>query len=167
MIWRALSVRQPWAWLIVNGFKDIENRTRPLSYRGPLLIHASQKMTEGDYDACMIFVGGISCLRLPPPGSLDRGGIVGSVTVMDCVTESSSKWFCGPHSLVLANAKPLPFFPCKGQLSLFSVDLPASPSCHPELGKGSPRGYRCAKCEGGAFELHAPRCPKRTEPVPS
>lgn len=24
----ALSVRQPWAWLIVNGLKDIENRPR-------------------------------------------------------------------------------------------------------------------------------------------
>jgi len=23
----ALSIRQPWAWLIVHGWKDIENRT--------------------------------------------------------------------------------------------------------------------------------------------
>jgi len=36
----ALSVRQPWAWLIVSGLKDIENRPRPTHYRGPLLIHA-------------------------------------------------------------------------------------------------------------------------------
>ena len=24
---KALSIRQPWAWLIVNGYKDVENRT--------------------------------------------------------------------------------------------------------------------------------------------
>jgi hypothetical protein len=24
---KVLVVRQPWAWLIVNGFKDIENRS--------------------------------------------------------------------------------------------------------------------------------------------
>jgi hypothetical protein len=36
----ALSVRQPWAWLIVNGLKDIENRPRRTLHRGPLLIHA-------------------------------------------------------------------------------------------------------------------------------
>lgn len=23
---KCLSIQQPWAWLIVNGFKDIENR---------------------------------------------------------------------------------------------------------------------------------------------
>lgn len=29
-----LSIRQPWAWLIVNGYKDIENRTWPTHFRG-------------------------------------------------------------------------------------------------------------------------------------
>ena len=24
---RVISIRQPWAWLIVNGYKDVENRT--------------------------------------------------------------------------------------------------------------------------------------------
>jgi len=36
----SLSIRQPWAWLIVQGHKPIENRTWPTTYRGPLLIHA-------------------------------------------------------------------------------------------------------------------------------
>ncbi len=36
----ALSVHQPWAWLIVAGFKHIENRSRRTHYRGPVLIHA-------------------------------------------------------------------------------------------------------------------------------
>jgi hypothetical protein len=39
---KILSVRQPWAALIVSGHKDIENRTWSTRYRGPVLIHASQ-----------------------------------------------------------------------------------------------------------------------------
>jgi ASCH domain len=43
----ALSVRQPWAWLIVNGVKDNENRSWRTDHRGPLLIHAS--LSAGGY----------------------------------------------------------------------------------------------------------------------
>ena len=42
---KALSIRQPWAWLIVNGFKDVENRNWRTHWRGRLLIHASKGMT--------------------------------------------------------------------------------------------------------------------------
>ncbi|MEI3544750.1 MAG: ASCH domain-containing protein [Alphaproteobacteria bacterium] len=42
-----LSIRQPWAWLIVNGYKDIENRTWPTHFRGKVLIHAGKKWDEG------------------------------------------------------------------------------------------------------------------------
>lgn len=38
---KALTVRQPWAWAIIHGGKDIENRTTPWKYRGPLAIHAA------------------------------------------------------------------------------------------------------------------------------
>ena len=38
----ALSVRQPLAWLIASGFKDVENRGKRTHYRGPVLIHAGQ-----------------------------------------------------------------------------------------------------------------------------
>jgi len=37
---KALTVRQPWAWAIIHGGKDVENRTQAWSYRGPLAIHA-------------------------------------------------------------------------------------------------------------------------------
>jgi ASCH domain len=33
----ALSVRQPWAWAIVSGYKDVENRSWPTNYRGTYL----------------------------------------------------------------------------------------------------------------------------------
>lgn len=39
---RVLTVRQPWAWAIIHGGKDVENRSRNLAgdYRGPVAIHA-------------------------------------------------------------------------------------------------------------------------------
>ena len=40
----ALSIRQPWAWLIVNGYKDIENRDWPTKFRGRMLVHAPRRV---------------------------------------------------------------------------------------------------------------------------
>ncbi len=47
----ALSISQPWAWLIVNtntypGGKDIENRGWMTHYRGPIAIHVPLKVDE-------------------------------------------------------------------------------------------------------------------------
>ena len=40
---KTLSVRQPWANLIVRGIKDIENRSWKTNFRGRILIHAPNK----------------------------------------------------------------------------------------------------------------------------
>lgn len=37
----ALSIRQPWAQLIVSGIKDLEYRSWTTDYRGPIFIHAA------------------------------------------------------------------------------------------------------------------------------
>ncbi|WP_345750081.1 hypothetical protein [Microbacterium rhizophilus] len=41
---RVLTVRQPWAWAIIHGGKDVENRVRNIAgdYRGPVAIHVAQ-----------------------------------------------------------------------------------------------------------------------------
>lgn len=122
---KALAVRQPWAWLIVNGFKDIENRTRRCHYRGRVRIHASKEMTRSDYEAAEIFAASCDIVDLPPFDSaeLKRGGIVGEVEIVNCHDSSDSPWFFGPFGWQLANAKPLPFQPCKGKLGFFTPDL--------------------------------------------
>lgn len=38
---KTLSVRQPWASLLVSGLKDIENRTWTPNFKGRIMIHAS------------------------------------------------------------------------------------------------------------------------------
>jgi hypothetical protein len=112
----ALSVRQPWAWLIVKGVKDIENRPRRTHYRGPLLIHAGLGL-DG-YTESIEWVErnhGISV-----PSELETGGIVGVVEVIDCVESHKSKWFKkGNFGWVMANPHPLKFRRCKGALGLF------------------------------------------------
>ncbi|MBF4549250.1 hypothetical protein [Pseudoclavibacter sp. VKM Ac-2888] len=50
---RVLTVRQPWAWAILHGGKDVENRSRKLAgdYRGPIAIHAALGKTAALTDA--------------------------------------------------------------------------------------------------------------------
>lgn len=118
---KALSIRQPWAWLIVNGHKDIENRSWLTHYRGPLLVHASKGMTRDEY----IIAGTIAHqngVKIPPFEELKRGGIVGRVDVVDCVDQDPSPWFFGEFGFVLKNAKPLPFQPLTGKLGFFEVE---------------------------------------------
>ncbi len=38
---KALTIRQPFASLIVDGYKTVENRTWKTAYKGPLAIHAA------------------------------------------------------------------------------------------------------------------------------
>jgi hypothetical protein len=68
---RAITVRQPWAWAIVHGGKDVENRTRNIagSYRGPVAIHAGLRLDE-DYDRVLIgrAVGELARAQAGGPG---------------------------------------------------------------------------------------------------
>lgn len=115
-----LSIRQPWAWLICHGGKDIENRNWPTRFRGKFLIHAGKGMTRDEYENAEwdALENGVT---LPPYAALERGGIVGEAEIVDCVTHSDSPWFCGDYGFVLRNAKPLPFWPCKGMLGFFHL----------------------------------------------
>lgn len=120
---KAISIRQPWAWLILNAGKDIENRSWPTKIRGRVLIHASKGMTRAEYaDATdPLWASRGESIDLPPFEDLERGGIVGSVEIVDCVRESDSPWFNGDWGFVLSNPKTLPFQPVNGQLGFFEV----------------------------------------------
>ena len=48
---KCLSIQQPWAWLIVNGYKEIEKRDWLTSYRGPVLIHAGARLDRDCFRA--------------------------------------------------------------------------------------------------------------------
>lgn len=127
---KALSIRQPWAWMILHAGKDIENRSWETFTRGTVLIHASKGCTNAEYDNA---IEGARMLELnashaevlinaPPLKSLERGGIIGSVEIVDCVRGKRSAWHAeGQFGFVLRDAKPLPFRPCTGRLGFFEV----------------------------------------------
>lgn len=117
---KALSIRQPWAWLIIHGGKDIENRTWHTKFRGRFLVHASKGMTRAEYNAASWVAGPIG-VRLPPFEKLQRGGIIGSVELVDSVDNSPSPWYMGEKGFVLRDPQPLPFQPYKGRLQFFEV----------------------------------------------
>lgn len=146
---KVMTVRQPWAWAIVHGGKDVENRSRNIAgtYRGPVAIHAGLVYDE---DA-LIWAGGRP-LVIDEAGDHrePRGAIIGVVDLLgahvckshpsvmdipDCFysgtpyARTCSAWAQFTpgqvtHHLVLANARslvaPIPF---KGALGM--RDLPA------------------------------------------
>ena len=119
----ALSIKQPWSWLIVNGYKDIENRNWRTNFRGPFLIHSCKKFDLEGWKVASEILKTEYDKELPEVGSLEykMGGIVGSAELVDCVDEHSSAWFFGLHGFVLKNAKPLPFMQMRGKLGFYHI----------------------------------------------
>lgn len=124
---KALSILQPWAWLIVNGHKPVENRTWKTNFRGQVLIHAGKGLdvnADNDIWNNRHPVTGEQSERtagLMHPNEWERGGIVGIATITDCVTSFDSAYFEGPFGFVMADAKPCTFVPWRGQLGFFDV----------------------------------------------
>ncbi|WP_197031173.1 hypothetical protein [Bradyrhizobium sp. URHA0013] len=93
--------------------KDVENRTWMTTYRGPVLIHASQRPDAIQPAEIERRFG----VRLAFEQQL--GGVIGMVDIVDCVRPHPSPWYAPQHfAFVLANPRPLPFIRWKGALSL-------------------------------------------------
>lgn len=115
---RALSIRQPWAWAIVQADKRIENRRWATPYRGTILIHAAARWGRHEQSA-RAYLMMTRGLDIPDPP--DLGGIVGIATLARVVCKSRDSWFEGPFGWALEDVRPLPFVPLRGNLGLFRV----------------------------------------------
>lgn len=137
---KALSILQPWAWLIIRPditdpaerakayadgrIKDIENRTWSTKFRGRVLVHVGKKLNREDYLYDVTDIQMHTGILLPSFEEMKEltGGIVGAVDIVDCVSSSLSRWKNDPgFGFVLANAAPCPFIPYRGQLGYFDV----------------------------------------------
>jgi hypothetical protein len=76
-------------------------------------------MTRAEYDDAKGFMKHVIGIERPPAIELMRGGIIGSVEVVDVVADSDSLWFCGPRGLVLKDPLPHEFVPAAGALGYF------------------------------------------------
>lgn len=125
---KALSIQQPWAWLLTNTnpatgepWKPVENRSWRCRVRGEILVHAGKKI---DRDGYRWVRERFPEIPLPPVNELQTGGIVGKVTITGCVREMDNPWFFGDFGILMKGGQPLPFFPCKGMLGFFEVSVP-------------------------------------------
>lgn len=120
---KALSIKQPWAWLIANGFKDIENRSWHTDFRGKFFIHAPLKPMAFDLLRIQKMLSAEDYKYFASQlNNIPIGGIVGIADITDCVKEHDSKWFEGHYGFVIKNAQPLTLIPHKGQLKFFEID---------------------------------------------
>ena len=119
---KALSLKQPWAWAVVNGYKHVENRTRRTNFRGPLLIHASRVVDPYGFQ----FLWELG-LHRKLPDDLATGALVGSVELVDCLKESNSQWaFKGHWHWMLARPREYRTpIECRGSLGIFEPEISA------------------------------------------
>lgn len=75
---KVLTIKQPWATLIMQGDKRFEFRTWQTKYRGGLLIHAGKGI---DKEA-------MNRLEKYLPEKLQYGKILGKVKLVDCIKMS-------------------------------------------------------------------------------
>ena len=101
-----LSVRQPYAWAIIAGIKDVENRSWLTKIRGRIFIHAGKNRTGLDDGIDDLRKKGVR--KLPKEQDMAFGAIIGSVEIVDCVKKHGSKWFAnGGNGFLLEKPRKL------------------------------------------------------------
>jgi hypothetical protein len=139
---KALTVQQPWAWAIVHGGKDIENRTQAWSYRGPLAIHAGARLSDRGCDLVpeLLDLTRPDLLAEYADTTMTYGAIVGVVDLVDvhpavgddlavCCSSVWGETSYAEHGgrtrrevihMELTNARAVDPIPCKGRLGLWT-----------------------------------------------
>jgi hypothetical protein len=143
---KAITVKQPWAYLICAGIKDVENRSWRSKYRGRILIHAGSKIIQPQF---AIF--GQADIReiefAKAVGIVEEKGltsaVIGSVEIVDCAQNHPSIWAeKGVWHWVLKN--PIlfknPILNVKGKLSFWESGYEVCHIC------GQPANLICARC---------------------
>jgi hypothetical protein len=131
----ALSIKQPWATLLVHGLKTVEVRGWSTKRRGRVLIHSGQVPDRRAEVWSLVPESLRATARLV-------GGIVGEAELTGCVVYRSPAsfaedrgrhlndpaWFRGRrlYGFTFANMRPLPFRPCLGALFFFPAPAGSS-----------------------------------------
>lgn len=129
---KALSLKQPFAWLIANGYLLVDDRSWGTQYRGPILIHASKGLYEEYYQHINLNTD----VPIPDKDKLEYGGVVGIAKLVLCskpgelpagIGREQRAHFGGVHheyyGFLFEHARPLPLMPCAGKLGIFEIDI--------------------------------------------
>lgn len=136
---KALTISQPYASLIADGKKWVENRVWGTPYRGPLAIHAgkgTQYLTREQMalrypTGCVIAVVRlVACINIGGPREWDRAfEIYLGLTIDDILKHEYTE---GPWCWVLREVRKFDtFIPCRGAQGLW--DLPADVAARVEI----------------------------------
>ena len=114
---KVLTIKQPWATLIMQGNKRFEFRSRQTKYRGDILIHAGKGVEKKAMERLSKYL----------PKELLAGKILGKVTIVDCIKmspEFKKKLLEENYGWQLENVeafdKPIE---AKGKLSLWEYNI--------------------------------------------
>lgn len=129
---RAISVKQPWAALLVAGVKTVEVRTWATRTRGPVLIHAARTVDRRPDGWRLIDTPELHAL------ASFRGGIIGSADLTACVGyrtpeefaaavelhRNNAAWFApaGLYGFVFQNPAQVAYTACPGRTLFFAVE---------------------------------------------
>ncbi len=125
---KVLTIKEPWASLIINGYKEYEFRSFKTNYRGKVLIHAGLTLEKNNVIKFNNY-------------NLDygKGEIIGEAILTDCilVTDEFENKLYNINPLVYGKSEHSRVYawklenvikynnriPCKGKLGLWNYDI--------------------------------------------
>lgn len=150
-LWQALSIKQPWAALLVHGVKTVEIRSWCTGKRGKILIHAS-KSPEADPEAWKL----VTSPKLMETAGL-VGGIIGVAELCECITYANREDYMADalkhctggerfrepqmYGFRFRKPKPVAFLPWLGNTNFFGVDADIEVKKAPRVKRTVPPKY--------------------------
>ena len=124
---KVLTIKEPWATLIIEGYKKYEFRSWKTNYRGKILIHAGLTLEKDMVERFKKYNLNYKC-----------GRIIGEAEIVDCikVDEKFNEKFRKINPLVYARSNHVDSYawklenvkkynksiPCKGKLGLWNYE---------------------------------------------
>lgn len=126
---KVLSIKEPYASLILNGYKHIETRSYKTNYRGEIFIHASKKAVNNkllnDY-----------VIDISKNISMNNGYIILKANLIDCIymdnkfinnIKNSNEYKLGLYEIgryawILDNIEAIEPIKANGKLNIWNYD---------------------------------------------
>lgn len=122
---KAISIKQPWAWVISEGHKTIETRTWPTQYRGDIIVVSSLKPDKTMLDYLMKETNGKIESKLLYGQALCIADLVDCrLMTADDEGDAMCDLYPGAYSWVLENIRKIKPFKQKGALGIYQIEIP-------------------------------------------
>ena len=126
-----LTIREPYATLILNRVKTIETRSWKTNYRGELFIHASGKSLAKEFLNNDYVINLIDGIDMNYGNIICRGNLVDCVymdeSFLNAIKEDEKEYNLGlseigRYAWIFEDVEPIYPIPVKGQLNIWNYD---------------------------------------------